>query len=60
VIEYKEENNMVVEDVFDNGKEWVDEKSIILALMFENGAQKLGEFISGGGETFEMLIGREE
>ena len=51
---------MVVEEVFDNGKEWVDEKSIILALMFENGAQKLGEFISGGGETFKMLIGREE
>jgi len=52
---------MSVEDVFDDGREWVDEKSIILALMFENGAQRLGEFISGGGgETFKIFIGREE
>ena len=50
----------MVEDVFDESSDWVEEKSIILALMFSDGAGKLGEFISGGGETFKMLIGKEE
>jgi hypothetical protein len=45
---------------FDDKAEWFNEKSVILAIMFENGAQKLGEFISGGGETFQMLIGNNE
>lgn len=48
----------MVEDVFDKSADWAEEKSIILALMFSNGAGKLGEFISDGGETFKMLIGR--
>lgn len=47
---------MVLEDEAD----WFGEKSIILAMMFENGARRLGEFISGGGETFKMLIGQNE
>lgn len=50
----------MVEDVFDESADWAEEKSIILALMFSDGAQKLGDFISGGGETFKMLIGRGE
>jgi hypothetical protein len=45
---------------FEEEKDWFSEKSIILTMMFENGAQKLGEFISGGGETFKMLIGRND
>lgn len=51
---------MAIQSVLEAGEEWVDEKSVILALMFENGSQKLGEFISGGGEIFEMLIGNQE
>jgi hypothetical protein len=37
---------------------WFEEKSIILTMMFQNGAQRLGEFLTSGKEkTFEMLMG---
>jgi hypothetical protein len=40
---------------------WFGEKSIILALMFQDGAQRLGEFLTSGKEkTFEMLMGPGE
>ena len=40
---------------------WFGEKSIILAMMFAEGANRLSEFLIDGKErTFEMLMGPGE
>jgi hypothetical protein len=46
--------------VLEEEADWFGEKSIILTMMFQDGAYRLGKFISGGGETFKMLIGQNE
>jgi hypothetical protein len=46
--------------VLEEEADYFGEKSVILAMMFESGAQKLGNFITGGGEVFTMLIGPGE